>query len=150
MHRSKSNSAHGKCEKAAIIISHNKYLEELRLQVAKQEREALESGTSLHISKYNRATMLRVLQQDAPADGMVDTKQANALRDTLAFYLQTYMPDDPSAHKWIILSCLYLSMIAHEPMHPQPLTGWQKREDGYYCKAREDIKGSVCRWCVCR
>ena len=52
--------------------------------------------------------------------------------------------------KWIILACLYLAMAACEPMHPQWMTGWQKRDGKYYCRAREEQDGSVCQWCVCR
>ena len=41
-------------------------------------------------------------------------------------------------------------MIVCEPMHPQRMTGWQKRGDGYYCRAREEQDGTIFRWCVCR
>ena len=131
-------------------IPRNEYLIRLRKHVSDEEREDLENGDILFISGYNRATMLRMLQIEAPSDGTVDTAQAEALTHALQSYLNEYMPDYPQGHKWIILSCLFLSMVVREPMHPQKMTGWQKRGSRYYCKAREDQAGSVCHWCVCR
>jgi uncharacterized protein (UPF0305 family) len=131
-------------------ITKKAYLDELRRQVSAEERKALENGEAVPVSRYNRETMLRMLRQDAPAAGLVDPARAEALRRALVAYLGTYMPDCPQGHKWIILSCLFLAMVACEPMHPQAVTGWEKRGDGYVCRAREDGDGSVCRWCVCR
>ncbi len=133
-----------------MIVSRSVFLEELRRQVSDEEREDLENGDIIYISWYNRDTLLRLLHEDVPKAGTVDTTQAEALRQALAAYLDKYMSDCPQGHKWIILACLYLAMVACEPMHPQRMTGWQKRDDGYYCRAREEQDGSVCQWCVCR
>ena len=133
-----------------MLISRNEYLSGLRKQVSEEEREDLENGDILFISWYNRETMLRMLHSEALPDGTVDTNRAEALKDALRAYLNKHMADLPQGHKWIILSCLFLSMVAREPMHPQQMTGWQKQGDQYYCRAREDQDGSVCRWCVCR
>ena len=130
-------------------ISRNEYLSRLRKHVSDEEREDLENGDILFISWYNRETMLRMLHIEAASDGTVDTEQAEALTHALRAYLKKYMPDYPQGHKWIILSCLFLSMVVREPMHPQRMTGWQKKGNQYECPAREDQEGSVCRWCVC-
>ncbi len=134
-----------------MTITRCEYLDRLRREVSDDERKALEADRVGRISRYNRATMLRLLSQEKAPDGTVDTAQAEGLRLALAAYLRKYMPEDPSAHKWIILCCLYLAMVVREPMHPREMARWQQREDGnYYCPAREDTGGSVCRWCVCR
>lgn len=130
-------------------ISRNEYLSRLRKHVSDEEREDLENGDILFVSWYNRETMLRMLHSEALFDGTVDTDQAEALTNALLAYLNKHMPDYPQGHKWIILACLFLSMVVREPMHQQRTTGWQKHGDQYYCRAREDQEGSVCRWCVC-
>lgn len=136
-----------------MMIARQEFLNELRKQVSEAEREGLEhpeSGARLLIGESNRATMLRLLNDDAQHDGEVDAEDALRLRTALAAYLDTYMANQPSGHKWIILCCLYLAMVTEEPLHPQSAAGWQEREDGYYCGSREDHDGSICRWCVCR
>ena len=133
-----------------MIVSRRDFLGELRRQVSDEEREDLEAGDIIFISWYNRETVLRLLHEDAPDGGSVDTEQAECLRRALMAYLNEYMSDCPQGHKWIILACLYLTMVACEPMHPQRMTGWQKRDGKYYCRAREEQDGSVCQWCVCR
>lgn len=134
-----------------MTVSKKEYLDELRAQVTQDERKELEEDEMILISKYNRATMLRLLHDDKIPVGDVDRDRAEGLKAALTAYLNQYMADLPDGHKWIILCCLYLSMIAEEPMHPRQMTGWQRRDDGrYYCRAREDQPGSTCHWCVCR
>lgn len=136
-----------------MSIMQREFITELRKQVSDEERESLarsEGAAHILISESNRATMLRLLNDDSPHDGEVDEETARELHQALASYLREYMADQPSGHKWIILCCLYLSMVAKEPLHPQAVVGWQKVEDAYYCSAREDQEGSLCRWCVCR
>ena len=132
-----------------MIVSRSAYLDGLKGRVSEEEREALENGGPLLISRYNRETLLRMLR-DGGGAGTVDTLQADALEKTLEAYLAQYMAEQPSGHKWIILSCLYLSQVAGEPMHPQPMARWRREGGAYYCPAREDQSGSVCLWCVCR
>ncbi|MDO4866961.1 MAG: hypothetical protein Q4C10_10450 [Clostridia bacterium] len=101
-----------------------------------------------HISRYNRDTLLRMLDLDEPTPMPVDIGRAKALHAALRDYLNRYMPEAPEAHKWIILACLFLALVAGEPMHPKAIVGWKKAGDGYICPAREE--DGVCQWCVCR
>ncbi|MBO4360350.1 MAG: DUF2115 family protein [Eubacteriaceae bacterium] len=133
-----------------MIISKKEFLDELRGALSEEERRELEDGGGAVISSFNRAVMKRLLSGEEVFEGDADTEEARELHRALSAYLEKYMPDAPRGHKWVILSCLFLSMAAREPMHPQPLTNWEKREEGYFCKAREDTAGSVCRWCVCQ
>ena len=133
-----------------MIVSKKDYLAMLRSEVSDAEMDALRDDDTLVISSYNRGTMERMLYTHEEFEGDTDTESAEGLSLALSSYLEKYMAEKPEGHKWIILSCLFLSMVAGEPMHPQLLTGWEKRADGYFCGAREDTEGSVCRWCVCR
>ncbi|MBR2522536.1 MAG: DUF2115 family protein [Coriobacteriales bacterium] len=123
-------------------------------QIDEAYREALRDGdASLDINESNRATMLRMLQMEDEAqrlEGSVDASSARELASSLEAYLDKYMVDRPQAHIWIILACLFSSFIAEEPMHPQGPAGWERLASGsYVCPAREDVPGSLCRWCVC-
>ena len=142
------------------------FLESLLWQISEEERTALLQGSGdLRINQYNRATMVRMLKMgeelravsciagsrtyEAAEDEPIDLKSAKALHDQLQTYLNCYMADQPQAHKWIILACLFSSFVAREPMHPQEMAKWIKAEDVYACPALEDTEDSLCRWCAC-
>ena len=131
-----------------ICMTRKDLLNDLRGQISPAEREALRDNTVQNISRYNRMTLLRILVCEEPDDGRVDAGRAEALHAALREYLNRYMPDTPEAHKWIILSCLFLALVAMEPMHPQAIVGWKKTEGGYLCPSREE--DGICQWCVCR
>ena len=126
----------------------NELLSALRSRITPSERNALRENTVAHISRYNRDTLLRMLDLGEPMPVPVDATRAKALHAALQDYLNRYMRDNPEAHKWIILSCLFLAFVAMEPMHPQAIVGWEKLDGDYICPARE--ANGVCRWCVCR
>lgn len=132
-----------------MIVSQKEFLRSLQERITPEERTALAAGEGLPISAYNRATMLRLLS-DEGGEATADTDRAGALERSLQAYLDRYMADLPGGHKWVILSCLYLALAVGEPMHPQPVTGWIRRGEAYFCPAREDQEGSLCRWCACR
>ena len=129
-------------------MTRNDLLQDLRAQISPAERAALRDDVVQNISRYNRATLLRILECEAPDDGRVDAGRVETLHAALGEYLNRYMPDTPEAHKWIILSCLFLAFVAMEPMHPQAIAGWKKTGGGCLCPSREE--GGICQWCVCR
>ena len=133
-----------------MLVTANDYLQMLRERISEKEREDLEDNGIPFISSYNRATMLRMLHDDKAGNKTADTDRANALEDALQTYLDRYMVDLPQGHKWVILSCLYLAMVAGEPLHPQAMAGWRREGEHYYCRAREETPNSICLWCVCR
>ena len=130
-------------------VLRSEYLVMLRSRISGDERRELEKGGGILISRYNRETVLRMLHENVSLTGTVDTECAEELESALEAYLGQYMADQPEGHKWIILCCLYLSQVVHEPLHPQQAAGWRIENGRYYCNAREDGPGSVCKWCLC-
>lgn len=122
-------------------------LNRLKFSISPAEREMLEAGTLSGISAFNRATILRMLVGEYPAE-TVDFSRVKELEAALTDYLNRYMTEAPAVHKWIVIACLFLTFVAREPMHPQGIVGWKQTEAGYQCPARE--ADGVCRWCVCR
>lgn len=133
-----------------MIVSRSEFLDRLRSRISEEERGALQNDDGVLISRYNRATLLRMLNDDESKAGTVDTERADALEKALEAYLSRYMAENPEGHKWIILSCLYCSQVEGEPMHPREVAGWRREGSDYFCRAREDVPGSVCLWCVCQ
>ena len=79
----------------------------------------------------------------------VDTALVDGLKRELEEYLDRYMREQPEGRKWIILSCLFLTFVVREPMHPQEIVHWERLGDSYRCPSMEMQAGSLCRWCVC-
>ena len=131
-----------------ICMTRVDLLQDIRARISPAERAALRDDTVQNISRYIRATLLRILECKASDYGRVDAGRVEALHAALREYLNRYMQDTPEAHKWIILPCLFLAFVAMEPMHPQAIVGWKKTEGGYFCPSREE--GGICQWCVCR
>ena len=112
---------------------------------------ALREGCDgLVISEDNRMTLLRMLEDPNVGNGTVQRAELISLIDTLGSFLEKYMADQPEGHLWIVLCCVYLSMIVREPMHPQRFTHWYLDGDIYRCPAKEVSSDSVCLWCVCQ
>lgn len=126
-------------------------LKQLKDGITPAERAALESGgEGLVISRYNRATLLRLLaMEDSPAEPRVDPASLEAMTAALGDYLNRFLPDQPEAHKWILLSCVFLAFVVREPLHPREIVQWEARQDRYLCPLRDLSPLSLCRWCVC-
>ena len=130
--------------------------EQMLAQISDEEWNKLRAGDkSLRVSVYNRNTLLRLAEEPlTDPEGIVDQASAEELETSLRAYLDQYMAEAPEAHKWIILACLFSAFLSGEPMHPVEVVHAEKRiEDGetrWYCRAREDVPGCLCRWCVCR
>ena len=114
------------------------------------EAKLRDNQRELVISEDNRQTLLRML--DFPYTGKETVRRDSlvSLIDTLQLFLEKHMADQPAGHLWIVLSCVYLSMVVREPMHPQRFTHWYLDRDTYYCPAKEETPGSVCLWCICK
>ena len=113
-------------------------------QISLDERQALLDNAIPHLSQFNRATILKMLDEDPE----VDEGRVLPLQTALQDYLNRYMSETPAAHKWIILPCIYLALVVREPMHPQQIVGWEKEHGVYIFPARDET--GICRWCVCR
>lgn len=126
----------------------------LRAAISEKEAQLLREGHGLPISAFNRRTLLELLDGDVPIAEDVSEVRADALRQALEAYLAEYLPAQPDAWKWIILSCLYLGPLCRKPLHPQDAAGYTAQEaDGkpvYRCPMRTMEPGSVCIFCVCK
>ena len=111
----------------------------------------LEQGRSgLVISEGNRKTLLRMIDFDLQDTRPFDRGAAEALVSHLDRYLQTYMADRPEGHIWIIICCLFSSVVVGEPLHPQEATHWTYTEgEGYRCPSYEVGDDSLCNCCAC-
>ena len=107
---------------------------------------------TLIISDFNREVLLS-MENTRAGNREVDMAAAKALHHTLQSYLNTYMADQPEAHRWIILACLFLTYVKELPMHPQQIVNWKRLHtpEGirYRCPCRDGSPGSVCLYCVC-
>ncbi len=124
--------------------------EKLLEQVSDQEwKYLLTEDPAIHISPFNREVMLR-MRRTKCSKGEADVEMLRKLHHGLALYLEKYMPDDRPAHKWIILSCLYLTAVEKSPMHPRHAAGWEERDGEYCCPSYDPEEGSLCHYCACR
>ena len=124
-------------------------------QISTDERQSLKNGSDgLVISVHNRKTIIRMIEDTFPYEAdnePVDVSQVISLIQALQSYLNKYMADKPEGHRWITICCIYLSMVAHEPLHPREAAHWEwdSGVGEYRCRFREDVEGSICRWCRC-
>ena len=128
-------------------------LKRLLLRIPEDEWRGLEEGdASLVISRHNRETLLRMRRYEPSLEAMPDA-EVRAMEQLLNDYLNRYMPDQPEGHRFIASCCIFLAFVAREPLHPAEIVHHRRTvEDGvvrYRCPAREDVPGSLCRFCVC-
>ena len=132
--------------------SHLKTL--LLARITDEEFTQLKTNSpALILSSFNRAKLLELI--DFPAqEKEISPEKVKALHLALRDYLNVYMKDQPEAHKWIILTCLYLAFVKGEPLHPKEIAGYIERTDRgkrvWFCPLREGGEGSICSYCVCR
>ena len=136
------------------MVSKRAVLDDILACIAPEEWQALEEGSkALPVNDFNRGTLLR-LREFKPLPEEVAADRVELLRAQLTNYLTEQLPDKPSAHRFIIASCMGLAFVLCEPMHPIESTGICLRMHGgrtvYYCPVREDHEGSLCNYCVCR
>ena len=134
-------------------MTKNSLLTQLKKAISPSEYTLLLEDRLSHISPYNRRTILEIMEHTEAGDTSLPLSEIQALKGILDSYLSRYLPDDPSTWKWILLSCLYLSFIREEPMHPQKLVHYKKTvtngKTSYYCPLKNMEKDTVCSFCVC-
>lgn len=125
---------------------------ELLAVLSAGEWEALESGqTAVPVSSYNREVLLALRDGEREFSGEAEDGSIRALRESVEGYLARYWPEEPGAHKYVVLTCLALTFLWEKPMHPPEKVHYRLRiENGqarYFCPAREEGEDSVCRFC---
>ncbi len=138
-------------EKLSEIKTDRALLAYLKGLISPETAASLNDAASpLVISAWNRETLLRMLAYGSEAEREISPAAASELARSVKAYLEQYMAEAPEGHDWIIISCLFLSFIVNEPMHPQAAAHWEKiGENEYLCPMFEPGSASTCRWCVC-
>ena len=129
----------------------SEFREVLAARISPEEKEMLRmSDLELYISNFNRSVCLRIIEPEmtSAVDPDVDLRSAEELEGSLRTFLEEYMSDHPEAHKWIILSCLELTFVEKQPMHPQKSAKWVTRDGHYYCPSMNK-DSIICRYCAC-
>ena len=134
-------------------MNQTELLNRLLLKIPADEwRRLVEGDASLAISRHNRETLLRMRRYE-PSNEPVSDADVRAMERLLNDYLERYMPDRPEGHRYIVSCCLFLAFVTREPLHPAEIVNHRQTvENGvirYRCPAREDVPGSLCRFCVC-
>ena len=133
-------------------MTRSELLKMMKSRITDEERGLLAAGEGIIINKFNRHNVLRLLSLNDHFEGSdeyLGNSDVYTLKDSLQSYLEQYMAEQPEAHKWIIISCLFQTFIAKEPMHPQTSTNWTDVGGHIKCPAYDPSEGSLCKWCVC-
>ena len=101
------------------------------------------------MNAFNRAVLLRLWDPGQDAPEAVDAGACRALAAEVAAYLREYYPENPGAHKGIVLACLARTFLEQRPMHPQAAARWRETAGGYVCPQHGGAE-TLCRFCVCR
>ena len=129
-------------------------LRKLKGAISAEEYRLLDDNEVLHISEFNRNTLLEMMQRTNTSCEEIATDQIDALRRALEKYLSVYLPENQAAWKWIILSCLYLRFVCELPMHPKEIVHYTRVvENGtsmYVCPAKSSSEDGVCIFCICK
>lgn len=121
----------------------------LQAALTDAEQRSLRAGDGAFcVNAFNRAVLLRLWDPGQDASGAVDETACRALAAEVAAYLREYYPENPGAHKGIVLACLARTFLEQQPMHPQAAARWRETADGYVCPQHGGAE-TLCRFCVC-
>lgn len=121
----------------------------LQAALTDAEQRSLRAGDGAFcVNAFNRAVLLRLWDPGQDASGAVDETACRALAAEVAAYLREYYPENPRAHKGIVLACLARTFLEQRPMHPQAAAHWRETADGYVCPQHGGA-ATLCRFCVC-
>ena len=119
---------------------------------------------NFHIQNYNEIMELNICEDDE-SNVEIDEKLVNDIKDELRRFFEGCSPEsEEEFKKFIIYTCIYLSLIAKRPLHPIGIdmhngkTVFAKEENGetvYYCDIKEEQSKIAkdyytCQYCVCK
>lgn len=133
-------------------ITKSELLKRILKEISQEEWNALEEHPkTLCISAFNRQTLLEARKVSCK-EGTAQINRIEELYQVTSDYLNEQMRERPEGHKWILLSCLYLTFLAERPMHPQEIVKYRREENDagirYFCPCKDESAGSVCLYCV--
>lgn len=135
-------------------MTKNELLRDLRRCISASERQALKDmDPALVIGRYNRRSMLELLEMEEAGEQVVDADKVGRLRSSLQTYLDQYM-EQKEGHKWVILASVFHAFVLDMPLHPLEVAKIKTVQAAdcteYYCPCRDTSEGSLCHFCVCR
>ena len=119
---------------------------------------------NFHIQNYTEIMELNI-NEDDDRNIEIDDKLVNDIKDELGRFFEGCSPEsEEEFKKFIIYTCIYLSLIAKRPLHPIGIdmhngkTVFAKEENGetvYYCDIKEEQSKIAkdyytCQYCVCK
>ena len=119
---------------------------------------------NFHIQNYNEIMELNIDEEDE-SNIEVDDELVNDIKDELRRFFEGCSPEsEEEFKKFIIYTCIYLSLIAKRPLHPIGIdmhngkTVFGEEKDGetvYYCDIKEEQSKIAkdyytCQYCVCK
>ena len=119
---------------------------------------------NFHIQNYTEIMELNI-DEDDDRNIEIDDKLVNDIKDELGRFFEGCSPEsEEEFKKFIIYTCIYLSLIAKRPLHPIGIdmhngkTVFAKEENGeavYYCDIKEEQSKIAkdyytCQYCVCK
>lgn len=121
--------------------------------IEKSEWDKLQDGRlEIPVSEHNRKVLLELRGSGVDYTGEVCDKDVHRLSDAVYEFLKVTWPEEPEAHKYVVLSCLVLTFLREEPMHPKDKVQYEIVEhDGikeYHCPVKTE--GVICKYCVAR
>ena len=117
-----------------------------------------------HIQNYTEIMELNIDEEDE-SNIEVDDELVNDIKDELRRFFEGCSPEsEEEFKKFIIYTCIYLSLIAKRPLHPIGIdmhngkTVFGEEKDGetvYYCDIKEEQSKIAkdyytCQYCVCK
>ena len=119
---------------------------------------------NFHIQNYNEIMELNIGEDDE-SNVEINEKLVNDIKDELRRFFEGCSPEsEEEFKKFIIYTCIYLSLIAKRPLHPIGIdmhngkTVFGEEKDGetvYYCDIKEEQSKIAkdyytCQYCVCK
>lgn len=119
---------------------------------------------NFHIQNYNEIMELNIDEEDEN-NIEIDDELINDIKDELRRFFEGCSPEsEEEFKKFIIYTCIYLSVIAKRPLHPIGIdmhngkTVFGQEENGktvYYCDIKEEQSKVAkdyytCQYCVCK
>ena len=119
---------------------------------------------SFHIQNYKEIMALNIDENDE-RNMEIDDGLVNDIKDELGRFFEGCSPEsEEEFKKFIIYTCIYLSVIAKRPLHPIGIdmhngkTVFGQEENGetvYYCDIKEEQSKVAkdyytCQYCVCK
>ncbi|ACL16088.1 DUF2115 family protein [Methanosphaerula palustris] len=132
------------------------YTSRIAVEIPLRSEEPSTIISRLAVYNYQTYLEIRSLSGIAP-DFEIDEKRLGQMYSVLAHYLDRYAPGNEDLHCYVTAISIYLTFIAHKPLHPPGSFSEEiqivRRGSLYYCSGRRKFirdNPSLCRFCVCQ